>query len=186
MAVPMDPRIKKAVFKKSHLKDEWISPMLWFNMFRAARTRRKRIRWESDPKCHYCKRVTILDLKTHRSNPSELLATWDHMTPLCDGGSESPKNTVIACQACNTLKSDIPYEIFVDVVYDEESLKKYKGLVNETKKAREDKRYQKIMAGDLTDSQLKNCLALAYLGFMGEVDLESYINFIEGENAEAA
>lgn len=53
-------------------------------------------------RCVYC--GTGLDFET---------ATLDHVYPLSHGGAHHPGNVVLACNRCNSLKSDLlPYDFF--------------------------------------------------------------------------
>ena len=62
--------------------------------------------------CDYC--------KEHES------ITKDHKTPKADGGSNEKKNIIQSCGACNQLKADLPYDVFIKIPLP--VLIRYKGL----------------------------------------------------------
>ena len=62
--------------------------------------------------CHYCEEFEYV--------------TIDHKVPLSKGGPDLDSNKVMSCGACNQLKADLPYELFIKIHRD--ILKRYKGL----------------------------------------------------------
>lgn len=59
-------------------------------------------------RCHYC-RLTIVD-GLHHGHPRR--ATVDHKTPRSKGGSDRKSNLVASCNACNSEKASMRYEVY--------------------------------------------------------------------------
>jgi hypothetical protein len=60
--------------------------------------------WRDGNRCHYCR--DVLDV-------SQMII--EHKSPIALGGDQtSPNNLVLSCNACNSLKSDTPYDKFLD------------------------------------------------------------------------
>ncbi len=82
--------------------------------------KRKQLRqqlWElQEGKCYWCDHsVTLPDEETgHVGYSSGLMATFDHVIPRCKGGSNDPKNIVIACHICNNLRGDMGIQATVE------------------------------------------------------------------------
>jgi 5-methylcytosine-specific restriction endonuclease McrA len=69
--------------------------------------------------CHYCL-IPLVRADPHKPNAVEDwrkrgkgIASVDHMTPLCKGGSSKLENLVLACYTCNIRKGDSDYEMFI-------------------------------------------------------------------------
>lgn len=77
--------------------------------------------------CHYC-------------NEYEQV-TKDHKKAKADGGSNKKGNIVWSCGACNQLKADLPYEVFITIP--KAVLKRYKGLWKKNQIHRKQQRKQK-------------------------------------------
>jgi 5-methylcytosine-specific restriction endonuclease McrA len=56
--------------------------------------------------CHYCKRETEYN---HLG--------LDHKIPVSKGGEDDISNLVLCCNACNTEKSDMSYEEYMELCY---------------------------------------------------------------------
>lgn len=74
---------------------------------RARRRKRSVRQWrdemlQEDPHCWFC------GLELVPGN-----ATFDHFVPHCRGGETSRINGVLACNACNETKSDLPAELLL-------------------------------------------------------------------------
>lgn len=62
------------------------------------------------PKCHHCGVLTVPS--TGNADQRLHVRTVDHLVPFARGGSNSVKNLVIACRACNQAKADcLPREV---------------------------------------------------------------------------
>lgn len=63
------------------------------------------------PWCHYCGGL-VLPWK-NPDVPWYQVATVDHRTPRIRGGSNEPRNLVVACARCNSAKGTRPYLDFI-------------------------------------------------------------------------
>lgn len=72
---------------------------------RKRRRFKQRIFWRDKGLCQYCDKPVKFDR-----------ATLDHVTPLCQGGSDRHKeNFVIACEKCNQKKANLILEFLGDL-----------------------------------------------------------------------
>jgi len=71
---------------------------------------------EQDGKCFYCDVemlwTPIVDGK-YRKEYTELQATFDHVKVKSKGGTYAKDNGVCACWKCNTMRSDLPQDVFI-------------------------------------------------------------------------
>lgn len=73
-------------------------------------TKLQQIIAECGDRCHYCNRETRLKWIPGQWDPDH--ATLDHIIPKSKGGTNARENLVLACNACNNAKGDMPYETF--------------------------------------------------------------------------
>lgn len=73
---------------------------------------RDKILMQVDPYCSYCG-----DRVQSQVARREDWATVDHMTPLSRGGTNARSNLVLACQSCNSAKSDMTVREFLRAVW---------------------------------------------------------------------
>lgn len=59
---------------------------------------REKLRAAQNDRCHWCSRVMHFAID---KRASKLYATFDHVTPRCQGGSNALDNLVLACFKCN-------------------------------------------------------------------------------------
>ena len=64
--------------------------------------------------CHYCRRTMIEGKADMDAATRSLSATVDHMHSKDLGGTNDDYNLVMSCARCNVLKSNIPYDVFME------------------------------------------------------------------------
>lgn len=80
--------------------------------FKDQRSRRRYNLWAHDPRCHWCKRVTVLPVQgvSISGKPPDDLATIDHIVSRYyrEPGQRfaHAANTVLACWSCNQRRCD--------------------------------------------------------------------------------
>lgn len=63
----------------------------------------RKAKYKETIECHYC------GIKTKKYQRH-----LDHIVPVQKGGTNDPANLVVSCKTCNTKKSILPYEVFID------------------------------------------------------------------------
>ncbi len=71
--------------------------------------KKRRLYLSQKGRCCFCNVKTYLD-SAH--SPKNLLATFEHMTPRCKGGSSTQSNLKISCFLCNKRKGELTAESF--------------------------------------------------------------------------
>lgn len=66
-----------------------------------------------NPRCHYCRNVTVLPDYGYRRERQLLEATLDHAVPRSHGGPDDPRNYRLACYTCNVLKGSMSERDFI-------------------------------------------------------------------------
>lgn len=69
-------------------------------------------------RCAYCQRPTVLPPRTEDRVTGVLYASKDHRHPRSRGGSDYRGNLVMACERCNQIKMDMPWESWVKFMSD--------------------------------------------------------------------
>ena len=67
-----------------------------------------------NPRCYYCRNVTVLPDFGYRKERQLLEATLDHAIPQSHGGTDDPRNYRLACYTCNILKGSMPERDFIE------------------------------------------------------------------------
>ena len=65
--------------------------------------------WHKDSRCSYCR----LNTRWHALEHELDRPTVDHVIPKARGGTDTPKNLVLACHACNSAKGSLPLLVFL-------------------------------------------------------------------------
>lgn len=77
----------------------------------------RRLFEEQDGKCFYCDVemlwTPLLNGK-YCQEAIELQATFDHVKLKSEGGTYAQANGVCACWKCNTMRSDLPQDVFIE------------------------------------------------------------------------
>lgn len=58
-----------------------------------------------DPRCVYCGRILAYDHPTRGLVPNRYCSI-DHLLPVSRGGTDDPRNLVLACSGCNRSKGN--------------------------------------------------------------------------------
>lgn len=170
----IDKRIPRAVFRKIARDKNFIPFDEWFKKFHLARKKRSEKIWiEQDKKCVYCKRELVCDI----GHP--LQYTLDHIIPISNGGTESPRNYQITCGVCNGMKGSMCHEQFSKIVYDYDSLRAERDRKLKIKIEKKEKKENALMRGELNQNQTLICYGLALLSYYGLFDLKSTKDSIE-------
>lgn len=68
---------------------------------------REKLALKQDNKCYYC------DCEMNKRRPLDReSATFEHLTRIIDGGTNSASNLVIACRGCNSTRDSVPPEVW--------------------------------------------------------------------------
>lgn len=170
MTMSMDKRIMPILFKKCSLDDEFIPFNDWLKKFNKARKIRVRKQWISqDKKCFYCQRELVEERNKKNSY------TFDHKIPVSKGGTEHPSNILVACKKCNGSKSNMPFDEFHKIVYDEQSYNEFIKQQNILRQERIRIRKENIINGILTERQLKLCFTFIFMEKMGLINIDTII-----------
>ncbi len=76
---------------------------------------RERLHTEQDGQCYYCERETFLECGTDIKGQ---MLTIEHLTKVCDGGSNERDNLVGACYRCNTHRDEVPPAVWKIICLD--------------------------------------------------------------------
>lgn len=110
-----------------------------------ARAKKRQILWVAqDGKCHYCERETVLP-KQGMTNTGKALATLDHIITQSEGGTDHLHNMVVACSACNSNRSNMPYEEFYRLMKTPGAWEAHMKVVRAEKAARDEERRQESL-----------------------------------------
>ena len=108
----------------------------------SVRAKKRQILWVAqDGKCHYCERETVLPRQGVNSG-GKSLATLDHIITQSDGGTDHLHNMVIACAACNSNRSNMPYEEFYYLMKTPGGWEAHMKIVRAEKAARDEEKRQ--------------------------------------------
>lgn len=66
--------------------------------------RAKQKLYKRDPNCHWCKQPTRMVSEIRNKRTPDDVATLDHITPRCFGGTLEQNNLVLCCKRCNSLR----------------------------------------------------------------------------------
>lgn len=66
--------------------------------------------------CYYCKRQCIHPMFEDPKKRNALSFTLDHIIPDSNGGTRNYSNMVGACNACNSLRGNIPFDQWLEVI----------------------------------------------------------------------
>lgn len=83
---------------------------VWDSGRRMSRRRKVMLQGSPETHCHYCRDRVYPQAHAQRVGDMRIMATKDHVVAACMGGDV----TVIACNYCNSIKGDTPYEVFVE------------------------------------------------------------------------
>lgn len=99
-------------------------------------------------RCRYCKRTCLLPSETWQGNP--LTATLDHVIPQSEGGPDTRRNLVTACEECNGRKGNLPrpaaYKTIGDIVSGESVREVARQIIAEQLANGEDHRKRRVRA----------------------------------------
>lgn len=97
-------------------------------------------------RCRYCKRTCLLPSETWQGNP--LTATLDHVVPQSEGGADTRRNLVTACEECNGRKGNLPrpvaYKPIGDIVSGELAREAARQIIAEQIANGEDQRVYRV------------------------------------------
>jgi hypothetical protein len=110
----VNAQLKAAVHAKwpQPEQKEW-----WYTKFTEAR--RRKLVWleqRQGGRCAYCRCDVMIGLG------SDKRATLDHKVPMSLGGTENFSNLCVACDGCNSLKGDLPWDLWQKIYTDETRL----------------------------------------------------------------
>lgn len=92
---------------------------------------------EQNYHCFYCRKIL-----------TDGNATYDHIVPISENGSEDYGNFVVACQKCNGTRGSMEFGLFCNIVTSEEDLESYiatnRAMISQNKKARMKEKKEKI------------------------------------------
>ena len=79
-------------------------------------------------RCFYCKRL-IGDFYIYRGKTRQLKRHWDHLLPYCFARDNQDTNFVLACNICNSIKSDLVFKTLEDSSEYIDIIRKKKGYI---------------------------------------------------------